>query len=47
MKIDTHEADELNNEIKRYNKLIKKESNKLDRLLNLYLDKKVNPNDYE
>lgn len=47
MKIDTHEADELNNEIKRYNKLIKKEYTKLDRLLNLYLDKKVNQNDYE
>ena len=47
IKIDTHEADELNSEIKRYNKLIKEESTKLDRLLNLYLDKKVNPNDYE
>ena len=47
MKIDTREADELNNEIKRYNKLIKEESTKLDRLLNLYLDKKVNLNDYE
>ena len=47
IKIDTHEADELNSEIKRYNKLIKEESTKLDRLLNLYLDKKVNSNDYE
>ena len=47
IKIDTHEADELNSEIKRYNKLIKEESTKLDRLLNLYLDKKVNPSDYE
>lgn len=47
IKIDTHEADELKNEIKRYNKLIKEESIKLDRLLNLYLDKKVNPSEYE
>lgn len=47
IKIDTHDADELNNEIKRYNKLIKEKSVKLDRLLNLYLDKKVNQDDYE
>ena len=47
LKIDTNEADELNNEIKRYDKLIKEESVKLDRLLNLYLDKKVNPAEYE
>ena len=47
IKIDTHEADELNDKIKRYNKVIKEESIKLDRLLNLYLDKKVNPSEYE
>lgn len=47
IKIDTYEVDEINKEIERYNSLISENSIKLDRLLNVYLEKLVNPSEYE
>ena len=47
IKIDTYEVDEINKEIERYNKLISDNTIKLDRLLNVYLEKIVNPSEYE
>ena len=47
MIIDTKAADEINKEIKRYNKLISDENIKLDRALNSYLENVVNATDYE
>ena len=47
IKIDTYEVDEINKEIERYNSLISENSIKLDRLLNVYLEKLINPSEYE
>ena len=47
IKIDTYEVDEINKEIERYNKFISDNTIKLDRLLNVYLEKLVNPSEYE
>ena len=47
IKIDSYEADEINKEIERFNKLISENSIKLDRLLNVFLEKLIEPSEFE
>ena len=47
VKIEENEEKIINNEIKRYKKLIDEESEKLDRLLNMYLEETINMSTFE